>query len=94
MKDNVRLSEHALVLLRAQRLKEIQMWTLIREFAQYFIFVSLVSTIIYASREENSFLQVQHLRSFLLNPRETDSDYSQVRCFSFTKIEHPPFLCL
>ena len=52
------------------------MWSIIREFATNVIFLSLISTMIYSSRDDHSFRQVQHFKQ-LFSPQ---LDYSQV-CF-------------
>ena len=74
----VSLSEHQVINARQERLKEIEMWSIIRRFISYLVFLSLISTIIYSSREQNSFFQVKHLRSYFLNTRQSDLDFIQV----------------
>lgn len=74
----VSLSEHEVIHARQDRLKEIEMWSIIRRCISYLVFLSLISTIIYSSREHNSFFQVQHLRSYFLNTRQPDLDFMQV----------------
>ncbi|CAF4120390.1 unnamed protein product, partial [Adineta steineri] len=73
-----RLNENEIAFARNQRLKEIQMWALIREFLIYFIFATLVFLINYSNREQNSFFQVNHLRAYLLNQRQTTVDYTKI----------------
>ncbi|CAF4317527.1 unnamed protein product, partial [Adineta steineri] len=73
-----RLNENEIIYARDQRLKEIQMWTIIREFMIYFIFAILVFVITYSSREQHSFSQVNHLRAYFLNERQTSADYTQI----------------
>ncbi|CAF1131898.1 unnamed protein product [Adineta steineri] len=73
-----RLNENEVIYARDQRLKEIQMWAIIREFFIYFIFAILVFIITYSNREQNSFFQVNHLRAYLLNQRQTTVDYTKI----------------
>ncbi|CAF4379340.1 unnamed protein product, partial [Adineta steineri] len=62
-----RLNENEIAYARDQRLKEIQMWAIIREYLIYFTFAVLVFVITYSNREHNSFYQVNHLRAYFLN---------------------------
>jgi hypothetical protein len=80
-----RLNEAEIACARNQRLKEIHMWTIIQEALLYLCFLSVLSVITYSTGQTNSCLQVDHLRSYLLNSRQVDLDYTQV-CFylSFT----------
>ncbi|CAF4362759.1 unnamed protein product, partial [Adineta steineri] len=73
-----RLNENEIIYARDQRLKEIQMWTIIREFLIYFIFAILVFVITYSSREQHSFYQANHLRAYFLNQRQTTADYTNI----------------
>ncbi|CAF0846743.1 unnamed protein product [Adineta steineri] len=73
-----RLNENEIIYARDQRLKEIQMWTIIREFLIYFIFAILVFVITYSSREQHSFSQANHLRAYFLNQRQTTADYTNI----------------
>ncbi|CAF4438772.1 unnamed protein product, partial [Adineta steineri] len=58
LKSINRLNENEIANAREERLKEIQMWAIIREFLIYFIFVILVFVITYSNREQHSFFQV------------------------------------
>ncbi|CAF1316632.1 unnamed protein product, partial [Adineta steineri] len=73
-----RLNENEIVYARDQRLKEIQMWAIIVEYLIYFIFAILVFIITYSNREQHSFFQVNHLRAYLLNQRQTTVDYTKI----------------
>ncbi|CAF0785228.1 unnamed protein product [Adineta steineri] len=73
-----RLNENEIANARDQRLKEIQMWAIIREFLIYFIFAILVVIITYSNREQHSFYQVNHLRAYFLNQRQTTADYTEI----------------
>ncbi|CAF1386372.1 unnamed protein product [Adineta steineri] len=78
LKSINRLNENEIVYARDQRLKELQMWTIIRQFLIHFIFAILVFLITYSNREQNSFYQVNHLRSYFLNERQTTADYTKI----------------
>ncbi|CAF3754605.1 unnamed protein product [Adineta steineri] len=73
-----RLNENEITNARDQRLKEIQMWAIIREFIICFTFAILVFIITYSSLEQHSFYQVNHLRAYFLNERQTSADYTQI----------------
>ena len=74
-----RLGQGQVAWARQQRLKEIEMWSVIREFAAYFIFLSLLFLLTYSTVSPSAFHQVRHLRSVLQNARQTDTDFTQVR---------------
>ncbi|CAF0882123.1 unnamed protein product [Adineta steineri] len=73
-----RLNENEVAFLREQRLKEIQMWSIIREFIIYAIFLILLCIISFSNRTQNSFYQTDHLQKYFLNTRQTDCDYTQI----------------
>ncbi|UJR13336.1 hypothetical protein I4U23_000354 [Adineta vaga] len=73
-----RLNANEIVYLRQKRLKEIQMWTIIREISIYVCFLSFLYILIYTNRDSNSFLQVDHLRKYFLNTRQTNLDYTKI----------------
>jgi hypothetical protein len=75
-----RLDESEVAYARQERLKDVQMWSIIREFVLYFIFLSLIFMITYSNHDQNSFLQVNHLRKYFLNTRQVDMDYTKVCC--------------
>jgi len=75
------LNEAELVCARYHRLKQIHMWSIIREIFLYLCFLSLLSVIVYSNRDSNSYLQVKHLRKYFLNSRQMDNDYSKVCYF-------------
>jgi hypothetical protein len=58
------------------------MWSIIRETFTYICFLSVLSGIIYSNCDLNSFHQVNHLRRYFLNQRQTNYDYTKV---SFSK---------
>ncbi|CAF1043359.1 unnamed protein product [Rotaria sordida] len=73
-----RLNENELANARQYRLKEIQMWSIIREFFIYLTFLTLICIIAYSNRDYNSFLQVHHLRKYFLNSRQINYDYTKI----------------
>ena len=60
------------------------MWSFIREFSTYVIFIVLICFITFSNREQNSFYQVKHLRNYFFNTRQTENDYKQVRYFNYS----------
>ncbi|CAF0978864.1 unnamed protein product [Rotaria sordida] len=73
-----RLNENELANARQYRLKEIQKWSIIREFFIYLTFLTLICIIAYSNRDYNSFLQVHHLRKYFLNSRQINYDYTKI----------------
>jgi len=78
------LNKAELVYARDQRLKEIHMWSIIREITTYLCFIWILYVISYSSRNNNDFLQVNHLRHFFLNIESSNNDYTQVREIDFS----------
>ena len=78
-----RLGDNEIAEAREKRLKDIQMWLIIREFTLHIIFSTLIFVITYANCEQNSFHQVKHLRSYFFNTRQTTLDYTQVGLFVY-----------
>ena len=70
-----RLTPGEIACAHQERLKEVQMWSIIREALTYFSFLSLLCIIVYSNQNSNSFLQVKHLQKHFLN-----YDYTKV-CF-------------
>jgi len=66
---------------RYQRLKEIKMWKIIEEFLTYFIYLLIISILIYSNQNSNSHFQVQHLRNYFINSRQIDNNYLKVSFF-------------
>ncbi|CAF1585523.1 unnamed protein product [Adineta ricciae] len=75
---HARLTDAEVASARDRRLKEMQMWSILREALVYLIFFSTLSVLIYSQTQLNSFLQVDHLRKYLCNPRQPDLDYQQI----------------
>ncbi|CAF3751894.1 unnamed protein product, partial [Rotaria sp. Silwood1] len=73
-----RLDETELANARQYRLKEIQMWSLIRELFIYLTFLTLICIIAYSNCEYNSFLQVHHLRKYFFNTKQINYDYTKI----------------
>jgi hypothetical protein len=76
-----RLDKIELTYARNYRLKEIQMWKIIKEVLTYLCFLSMLYAVIYSNVHQNAFLEVNHLRKFFLNTRSIDQDYTKVRLF-------------
>ncbi|CAF4050924.1 unnamed protein product, partial [Adineta steineri] len=72
-----RLNETEINHARNERLKEIHMWSMIKELLLYLCFITVLYTIIYSNRDLNSFLQVNHSRKFFFNSRQINCDYTQ-----------------
>ena len=68
---------------RDQRLKEIQMWSIIRETLIYLGFLSLLYVVVYSNNQSNSSLQVNHLKKYFLNSRQVDPDYTKGEFFFY-----------
>ena len=75
-----RLNEAEVDCARHQRLKEIHMWSIIREGLTYLCFLSLLFIITYSNQNSNSFLQVNHLQKYFHNSRQSHLDFIKV-CF-------------
>jgi hypothetical protein len=78
------LNQAELTYARDQRLKEIHMWSIIREILVYLCFMWILYVISYSNRNNNDFLQVNHLRHFFLNIESSTNDYTQVREVNFS----------
>ena len=74
-----RLSKGEVDEARSRRVREIHMWSIIREILSYSCFLWIVYAITYSSRNEQAFRQVNHLRQFFLNTRHVDQDYTKVK---------------
>jgi hypothetical protein len=68
---------------RSRRVKEIQMWSIIREILSYLCYLWIVYALTFATRDNNSFMQVNHLRHFFLNIGHSQHDYTKVKFFFF-----------
>ncbi|CAF1261744.1 unnamed protein product [Adineta steineri] len=73
-----RLNEAEVNCARLKRLKELQMWSTIREMIIYTSFLLVLCVITYSHRDQNSFRQVDHLRKFLLNTKQINYDYTKI----------------
>ncbi|CAF1375842.1 unnamed protein product [Adineta ricciae] len=72
------LNEGEIVRLRNERLRQMQMWSVIHEIMLRACFLSVVYVLIYSSRDSNAFHQVHHLRRYFLNPTQADLDYTKI----------------
>ena len=73
-----RLEEHEVALARECRLREVQMWTMIREALACLCFLVTLFVFTYMNVDPNGFRQVNHLRQFLLDKRSEGNDFGQV----------------
>ena len=73
-----RLNQAELAYIRDRRLKEIQMWSIIREIFTYLTFLTLLYVITYSNINQQAFYEVKHLRQFFHNSRQIDNNYIQV----------------
>ncbi|CAF1313923.1 unnamed protein product [Adineta ricciae] len=73
-----RLNQAELAYIRDRRLKEIQMWSIIREIFTYLTFLALLYVITYSNINQHAFYEVQHLRQFFHNSRQIDNNYIQL----------------
>ena len=72
-----RLEKNEIDYAREQRLKEVRMWSILREFGICLLFLFLILSMTYANREENSYFQVAHFRNFFFDS-ETKFDYRRI----------------
>ena len=76
-----RLNEGELAWARDQRLKELRMWSIIREVATYFGCLVVLYLATYSNLNGYSFQQMQHLKIFFLNTRQASADFTQVSLY-------------
>ena len=72
-----RLTSNEIISAGQIRLRELQMWKIIREIVFYICFLSLLSVIIYSNHNENASFQVQHLRKSFRMEISTINEYWQ-----------------
>ena len=68
-----RLEQGEVAWARERRLKEMQMWSIVREFFAYMAFLSLLFLLAYSNGNPNAFYQVQHLRNTFHNSRQINT---------------------
>ena len=83
-----RLTEDEVARARKERLKNLRMWSIVKEFLGYCIFFVLICLITFSNRDLRSFSQMNHLRKSFLNQRQSNLDYTKVFHFPFLKIEN------
>ena len=84
-----RLEQGEVTWAREKRLKEIQMWSIVREFFAYLAFLSLLFLLAYSNGNVNAFYQVQHLRYAFHNTRQIDGDFTKVRASHYCRMDDP-----
>ncbi|CAF1362531.1 unnamed protein product [Adineta ricciae] len=73
-----RLNIHEVACARRERLKEIRMWLFIQDGLIYLCFLILLYFLTYLNPQTNSYFQVNHLRNYFLNFRQTNCDYTKI----------------
>ncbi len=63
---------------RSRRVREVQMWSIIREILSYLCFLWLIYVITYSNNNQNAFRQVNHLRQYFMNIGHKKNDYTKV----------------
>ena len=64
---------------REERLKEIQMWSIVRQFATYLVFLCLICLLTYFNYNPRSSDQVHHQRRYWINTRQSDLDLTKMQ---------------
>ena len=82
-----RLEQGEVVWAREKRLKEIQMWWIVRGFLAYSAFLSLLFLLVYSNDNVHAFYQVQHLRDVFHNSRQIDGDFTKVGASPYPKVQ-------
>jgi hypothetical protein len=83
-----RLTKYEVEEARSRRLRNIQMWSIIREILSYLFFLWIIYAISYSNRNENAFRQVNHLRRFFMNIGHVNHDYTKVKYLDFFFLEN------
>jgi len=78
-----RLTKSEVEEARNRRLRDVQMWSIIREILSYLCFLWIIYAIAYSNRNENAFRQVNHLRRFFMNIGHANHDYTKVKLLYF-----------
>ncbi|UJR11128.1 hypothetical protein I4U23_015309 [Adineta vaga] len=73
-----RLNKSEVIHARHYRIKEIEMWSVMKEAMLYICFIAVLYVVIYSNRDSSAFYQVDHLRKYFLNTRQTDLDYTKI----------------
>jgi hypothetical protein len=73
-----RLDKNEINIAREERIKDIQMWSIIQELFISSILLILICLITFSNHQQNDYFQVQHLQNYFLNTRQPDCDYTQV----------------
>lgn len=73
------LTKDEIACARQERLKETQMYSIIRETLDISLFYI---TSLYSNRDANLFLQIQHLQKYFFNSRPIHSNYQMFVVFN------------
>ena len=68
----------ALERARNNRLKELKMYSILREIFSFFLFVWILLSVSYSFRDPKAFQLQQHMRSLMLRKPGTDIDFMKV----------------
>jgi hypothetical protein len=73
-----RLDHHERDQARLARLQHVRMNDVLREIFAYVVYVWIIYLITYSNRNDHAFLQVNHLRHYLLHRGHPRQDFTQV----------------
>ncbi len=73
-----RLNEAEIACARRRRLKEVTMWSILRETSTYLTFLTFLFILTYSNQNFHAYYQVDHLTKYFQNSRSADLDYMQV----------------
>ena len=72
------LDKAELASARNHRLKELQMWSLVREMVTQACFLAVLCVSVYSNLNVHRYEQVDHLRKYFLSAQGIDVDYTGV----------------
>lgn len=72
------LDKAELASARNHRLKELQMWSLVREMVIQMCFLALLCVSVYSNLNVHRYEQVDHLRKYFLSTQGINVDYTGV----------------
>ena len=73
-----RLNEAEIACARQRRLKEVTMWSILRESSVYLSFLIILFILTYSNKSFQAYYQVDHLEKYFHNSRQPTLDYMQV----------------
>ena len=72
------LDKAELASARNHRLKELRMWSVVREVVTHVCFLSMLCVSVYSNMNVHRYEQVDHLHKYFLSAQGIDVDYTQV----------------